>query len=44
MYGPRTVEVLLLPIQCSPLVEYYCTIAHAWWENKGTKSIYRCKL
>ena len=32
---------LLLSIQCSPLIEYYRTIAHAGCDNKGAKSIYK---
>ena len=39
-----TSQVLLLPIQCSPLVEYYRSIAHAGCDNKGAKNICRCKL
>jgi hypothetical protein len=37
-------QLLLLPIQCSPLIEYYRTIAHTGCDNKGAKIIYRCKL
>lgn len=33
--------LLLLPIQCSPLIEYYRTIAHAGCDNKIFKS---CKV
>jgi hypothetical protein len=29
--------LLLLPIQCSPLVEYYRTIGHTVCDNKGAK-------
>ena len=31
---------LLLPIQCSPLIEYYRTIAHARFDNKIFTSSY----
>jgi hypothetical protein len=36
--------LLLLPIQCSPLIENYRTIVHTGCDNKGAKHIYRWKL